>query len=56
MLIDSVLILLLLWGATGRSERLQLYVVCGLLALDVAFVVSNLDKVPTGDGSRFSSG
>jgi KUP system potassium uptake protein len=48
MLIDSVLILLLLWGATRRSERLQLFVVCGLLALDVAFVVSNLDKVPTG--------
>ena len=48
MLIDSVLILLLLWGATRRSERLQLFVVCGLLALDTAFVVSNLDKVPTG--------
>ncbi len=48
MLIDSVLILLLLWGATRQSERLQLFVVCGLLALDAAFVVSNLDKVPTG--------
>jgi KUP system potassium uptake protein len=48
MLIDSVLILLLLWGATRRTERLQLFVVCGLLALDAAFVVSNLDKVPTG--------
>ncbi len=48
MLIDSILILLLLWGATRRSERLQLYVVCGLLALDAAFVISNMDKVPTG--------
>ncbi len=48
MLIDSVLILLLLWGATRRFDRLQLFVVCGLLALDAAFVVSNLDKVPTG--------
>ena len=48
MLIDSILILLLLWGATRQSERLQLFVVCGLLALDAAFVVSNLDKVPTG--------
>src|SRR5882672_2142618 len=48
MLIDTILILVLLWGATRRSERLQLFVMCGLLALDSAFVVSNLDKVPTG--------
>jgi KUP system potassium uptake protein len=48
MLIDTILILILLWGATQRLERLQLFVMCGLLALDSAFVISNLDKVPTG--------
>ena len=48
MLIDTVLIFLLLSGAERRSERLQLILVCALLALDTAFVLSNLDKVPTG--------
>jgi KUP system potassium uptake protein len=48
MLIDTILIFLLLWGATRHRDRLQLFVVCGLLALDAAFVVSNMDKVPTG--------
>jgi len=48
MLIDTILILILLWGATRRSERLQLTVMCAILALDSAFVLSNLDKVPTG--------
>ncbi|HKE45965.1 MAG TPA: KUP/HAK/KT family potassium transporter, partial [Steroidobacteraceae bacterium] len=48
MLIDTILILILLWGATRRRERLQLFVMCALLALDSAFVLSNLDKVPTG--------
>jgi KUP system potassium uptake protein len=48
MLIDTILIFLLLWGATRHRDRLQLFIVCGLLALDAAFVVSNMDKVPTG--------
>ncbi|HEU4616540.1 MAG TPA: KUP/HAK/KT family potassium transporter [Gammaproteobacteria bacterium] len=48
MLIDSVLILVLLWGAKERSARLQFAVLCVLLALDSAFVLSNLGKVPTG--------
>jgi KUP system potassium uptake protein len=48
MLINGVLILVLLWGARQRSERLQLVLVCALFAVDAAFVISNLDKVPTG--------
>jgi KUP system potassium uptake protein len=48
MLIDTVLILVLLWGAQERSARLQVGMLCGLLAIDAAFVVSNMDKVPTG--------
>jgi KUP system potassium uptake protein len=48
MLIDTVLILILLWGARERSSRLQFLVLCGLLVLDTAFVLANLSKVPTG--------
>jgi KUP system potassium uptake protein len=48
MLIDTVLILILLWGTTQRTARVQFGVLCGLLVLDVSFVLSNFDKVPTG--------
>ena len=48
MLIDTILILILLSGAPGRAGRLQFIVLCGLVLLDTAFVLSNFDKVPTG--------
>jgi KUP system potassium uptake protein len=48
MLIDTLLILILLWDASRRRARLLSAVLCGLLALDAAFVLSNLGKVPTG--------
>ena len=48
MLIDTILILILLSGAPGRAGRLQFILLCGLLLLDSAFVLSNFDKVPTG--------
>jgi KUP system potassium uptake protein len=48
MLIDTVLILILLWGQTERSVRAQFVILCGLLLVDTSFVMSNLDKVPTG--------
>ena len=48
MLIDTVLILILLWGMEGRSARMQVGLLCGLLVVDAAFVISNLDKVSTG--------
>ena len=48
MLIDTILILILLWAEPERSARLQSVMLCGLLAIDSAFVLSNLDKVPTG--------
>jgi KUP system potassium uptake protein len=48
MLIDTVLILVLLWDAGERNARLQFALMCGLLLLDAAFVFANLEKVPTG--------
>jgi len=48
MLIDTILILVLLWGATERSARAQVGVLCGLLVIDAAFVLANMEKVPTG--------
>ena len=48
MLIDTVLIVILLWGAPGRTARWQILPLCGLLGLDAAFVLANLGKVPTG--------
>jgi KUP system potassium uptake protein len=48
MLIDTLLILILLWDASQRRARLQFALLCVLLALDTAFVLSNLGKVPTG--------
>jgi len=48
MLIDTVLIVILLWGNPGRTARWQILPLCGLLGLDVAFVLANLSKVPTG--------
>jgi KUP system potassium uptake protein len=48
MLIDTVLILVLFWNAKQGAVRLQFGVLCALLALDSAFVLSNLGKVPNG--------
>ena len=48
MLIDCVLILVLIAGDQGAIARLQTVVLCVLLAVDAAFVLANLDKVPTG--------
>lgn len=48
MLIDSVLILLLLLSRDGKTTRLQIGVLGLLLLVDLAFVLSNLGKVPTG--------
>ena len=48
MLIDTILILILLWTLPAKSARLQLTVLAVLLVVDTAFVVANLDKVPTG--------
>jgi KUP system potassium uptake protein len=48
MLIDTILILILLWDSAGRGGRLRFIVLWGLLLLDSAFVLSNFDKVPTG--------
>jgi KUP system potassium uptake protein len=48
MLIDTVLIMILLWGTTARSARAQVFILCGVLVIDAAFVISNLGKVPTG--------
>jgi KUP system potassium uptake protein len=48
MLIDTVLIMILLWGAATRPARAQFVILCGVLVVDAAFVISNLGKVPTG--------
>ncbi|HVY82691.1 MAG TPA: KUP/HAK/KT family potassium transporter [Steroidobacteraceae bacterium] len=48
MLIDTILILILLWGAPERAVRARVAVLFVLLVIDSAFVLSNLDKVPTG--------
>ena len=48
MLIDTVLIIILLWGTATRSARVQVFILCGVLVVDTAFVISNLGKVPTG--------
>jgi KUP system potassium uptake protein len=48
MLIDTVLILILLWGQEEKSNRAQQIVLGFLLLIDTAFVMSNMDKVPTG--------
>src|SRR3569833_3204539 len=48
MLSDTGLFLILLWGTPRRSARLQSLLLCGLLGLDIAFVLANLSKVPTG--------
>ena len=48
MLIDTVLMLLLLSGRKGRVSQTLFAILCGLLVVDVAFVISNLSKVPEG--------
>ena len=48
MLIDTVLIMILLWGVATRPARAQFVILCGVLVVDAAFVISNLGKVPTG--------
>ncbi len=48
MLIDSVLVLILIAGEGGPVARLQAVGLGALLAIDAAFVIANLDKVPTG--------
>ena len=48
MLIDCVLILVLIAGDEGTIARLQTVVLGILLAVDAAFVIANLDKIPTG--------
>jgi KUP system potassium uptake protein len=48
MLIDSVLIMVLLWGAATQAARIQFVTLCAVLVVDAAFVISNLGKVPTG--------
>jgi KUP system potassium uptake protein len=48
MLIDTILIIILLWGSAARSARLQVLMLGVVLVVDTAFVISNLGKVPTG--------
>jgi KUP system potassium uptake protein len=48
MLIDSVLILLLLISRDGRATQIQIALLGLLLLVDLAFVLSNIGKVPTG--------
>jgi KUP system potassium uptake protein len=48
MLIDCVLILILIASERGPIARFQALVLSLLLAIDLAFVIANLEKVPTG--------
>lgn len=48
MVIDTLLIVLLLSSRDTRKTQIEIGVLCVLLALDLAFVLSNLGKVPTG--------
>lgn len=48
MLIDCVLILTLIASDRGPIARFQALVLALLLAIDLAFVIANLEKVPTG--------
>ena len=48
MLIDCMLILILIAGERGPIARFQAMILVMLLALDAAFVIANLEKVPTG--------
>jgi KUP system potassium uptake protein len=48
MLISTLLIMILLGGRSDRAARAQLTVLCGLAVVDVAFVLANLGKIPTG--------
>jgi KUP system potassium uptake protein len=48
MLIDCILILVLIVGERGGRSRLLAVVLGALLAIDLAFVIANLEKVPTG--------
>jgi KUP system potassium uptake protein len=48
MLIDCVLILILIASDRGPIARFQATVLAFLLAIDLAFVIANLEKVPTG--------
>ena len=48
MLINTALIMLLLTGRRDGFTRAQFAVLCVLAVIDVAFVLANLGKVPTG--------
>ncbi len=48
MLIDTVLMMLLLSARRNRVSQTLFAVLCGLVVVDVAFVISNLGKVPEG--------
>jgi KUP system potassium uptake protein len=48
MLIDCILILILIASDRGTIARFQAIVLALLLAIDLAFVIANLEKVPTG--------
>jgi KUP system potassium uptake protein len=48
MLIDCLLILTLVVGDRGPIARLQSVVLVLLLGIDLAFVIANMEKVPTG--------
>jgi KUP system potassium uptake protein len=48
MVIDTLLIVLLLSSRDTNRVKVQIAVLCLLLALDLAFVFANLGKVPTG--------
>ena len=48
MLIDTALILILLSGRNDRRARLQFGALCVLALVDTAFVLANLQKIPTG--------
>ncbi|MEZ5474050.1 MAG: KUP/HAK/KT family potassium transporter [Steroidobacteraceae bacterium] len=48
MLIDTALMLVLLAGATSLSQRTQFGLLCAIGLVDVAFVLANLGKIPSG--------
>ena len=48
MVIDTALIVLLLSSRNTRTVKAEIAILCLLLVVDLAFVLSNLGKVPTG--------
>jgi len=56
MLINTVLMMLLLGARRDRLSRFMLGVLCGLVVVDLAFVISNLGKIAEGGWFPILSG